>query len=94
MVMPAHGVEGPEWPKWRRMLIRLFGASMVFSVVWWLIRRDITETLIAALTPWVIALGFLAVSLVWATVLIPLMIFIGKHGGRKPESKAGHSGGG
>jgi peptidoglycan biosynthesis protein MviN/MurJ (putative lipid II flippase) len=76
------------------MLIRLFGASMVFSVVWWLIRRDITETLIAALTPWVIALGFLAVSLVWATVLIPLMIFIGKHGGRKPESKAGHSGGG
>jgi hypothetical protein len=67
---------------------------MVFSVVWWLIRRDIAETLIAALTPWMIALGFLAVSLVWATVLIPLMIFIGKHGSRKPESKAGHSDGG
>jgi len=91
MVMPAHGAEGPEWPKWRRMLIRLFGASLIFAVVWWLIRRDIKETLVAALTPWVIALGFLAVTLIWAVVLIPLMIFIGKFRGRKTERKPENS---
>lgn len=83
MVVTAHGVNGPEGPKWRRMLILLFGASMVFSVVLWLTRRDIKETLVAALIPWAIALYFLAVSLIWSVVLIPLMIFIGKFRGRK-----------
>jgi hypothetical protein len=82
MVLPIHETGGSECRKWRGWIVRVLGASAVFAGVWWLVSRDKTETLIAASLPWAIAAGCLAVTLTWAAVAVPVMVLIGRLGGR------------
>lgn len=94
MVLPVHKADAPEtdapeWPIWRWCLIRIFGASIVFGGVCWFITRDMMESLIAASLPWAIGLGCLAISLVCAIGIIPLMLLLGKLSpGKKANEEA------
>lgn len=89
MVLPIHETGAPEWPKWRRSLTRLLWASVLLAIVWWLVSRDKTETMIAAAVPWAIALGFLAATLVSAVVIVPLMVLTARFcgGGNRGQEK-------
>jgi peptidoglycan biosynthesis protein MviN/MurJ (putative lipid II flippase) len=87
MVLPIHETGDPEWPKWRWWIIRIAGASALFAGVWWLLSRDKAETLIAAAIPWAFVVGCLAISLIWAFVMVPLMVLIGRIGGDKTKGQ-------
>lgn len=87
MVLPIHETNGPEWPKWRWWIVRIAGASVICAGVWWLISRDKTETLVAAGLPWAFALACLAITLLWAVVIVPIMMLMGICGGRREAGK-------
>jgi NhaP-type Na+/H+ or K+/H+ antiporter len=82
MVLPVHMETRPERPKWKRWTIRLIGASALCSLYAWLVGQDARGTLIAATLPWAVACGCVAVSMLMATVTVPLMLLIGKLSGR------------
>lgn len=93
MVLPVHESTGPEWPKWKRLIGGVAGASAAFAGVWWLMSRDGPGTLVAAVLPWFFAVLCILVALVWSAVTIPLMLAIGRLKRDRPAGTAGRSDG-
>jgi ABC-type multidrug transport system permease subunit len=78
MVMPIHRTEGPEWPEWKRWLIGLVATSAIFTGIWGLITQDLMQALFAAALPFVLVGACLIITLSWAVIMIPLLLFVGK----------------
>jgi|GEM_PF-2824116 len=82
-MIPCHRADGPEWPEWRWWLIGLAGTSAIFAVIWGLITQDAMQTLLAAALPFAFFGACLVITLSWAIIMIPLLLFVGKVFGDK-----------
>ncbi len=78
MVMPGYNEVTPEWPRWRRTFLWLGLISLAFGVIWFAASGDLKETLIAISLPWVVALCFASITLIWGIIIIPPMLLIQK----------------
>ena len=78
---------GPEWPEWKWWLIGLAGASALFAGIWGLITQDMMQTLLAAALPWAFIGACFIITLSWAIIMIPLLLFVGKVFGDKKNRK-------
>lgn len=86
-MLPCHRTDGPEWPEWKRWLIGLAGTSALFAVIWGLITQDMLQTLFAAALPFALIGACLVITLSWAIIMIPLLLFVGKVFGDKRNLK-------
>jgi hypothetical protein len=77
-MIPCHSTDGPEWPEWKRWLIGLAATSVIFAGIWGLITQDALQTLLAAALPWALIGACLVITLSWAIIMIPLLLFVGK----------------
>lgn len=94
--MSDHRIDGPEWTEWKRWLIGLVATSASFAVIWGLITQDMMQALFAAALPFALIGACLVITLSWAIIMIPLLLFVGKVFGDKnkrendPKEKNGN----
>ena len=86
MVMPIHNNDESEWPKWPYFLLGTCTASIAFAAIWGLITRDWTQTLFAAVLPWMFVVGCLLISLCWSIIMIPLLTLVAKMFGEEKKT--------
>ena len=71
-------------PRWGRYLLGTVCASALFAGLWGLTAMDWRRALVGAVLPWAVVAASLFVSLVWAAVMAPLLMLVGKAFGEKP----------
>lgn len=85
--MSIHRKNGPEWAEWKWWLLGIAVTSAIFAGIWGLITRDMIQTLLAAVLPFAFVGACLVITLSWAIVMIPLLLFVGKVFGEKNAIK-------
>jgi hypothetical protein len=64
-------------------LIGLVATSVILAGIWGLITQDALQALLAAALPWALIGACLVITLSWAIIMIPLLLFVGKIFGEK-----------
>jgi peptidoglycan biosynthesis protein MviN/MurJ (putative lipid II flippase) len=89
MVLPVSEDTTHQGREWARWIIGLAVASLVFGGVGWLATGSLSGTLYAVGIPWMMAVFFFVVSLIWGVTMVPLMMLVARLTGREPVRRAG-----
>ena len=87
MVVAVHG-DNASQPRWKNLLVFLAVTSMLAGALWWVVTKNITESIIAFCAPWLIV-GILGIiSLIFFVIpMIPFMLILRKQGKRKEKQE-------
>jgi hypothetical protein len=86
MVMSGHD-DGNEAIKWKHVLIFLAVASIFFGGVWWLITKNLIQSIIAFGIPWVIVAVFVVLAPIFGLSMLAFMFILRRVERRKEGRK-------
>ena len=75
--------------QWGRYLIGIVCFSVVFACLWGLATQDLSQALLGATIPWILAAVCILISMCWAIIMIPFLNLVARMFGGRTNRETG-----